>query len=106
MLFRDPLTIIIYLIFLFSISFKLTLFVVLILPVTGYLIGRIARGLRKTSFKGQQRLGELLALLEETLSGLRIIKAFNGEELMKRKFYNTNHRFALFPKVSLKRIDC
>lgn len=103
MLFRDPLTIIIYLIFLFSISFKLTLFVVLILPVTGYLIGRIARGLRKTSFKGQQRLGELLALLEETLSGLRIIKAFNGEELMKRKFYDTNHRFALLFRKLIRR---
>jgi len=103
MLFRDPLTIIIYLIFLFSISFKLTLFVILILPVTGYLIGRIARGLRKTSFKGQQRLGELLALLEETLSGLRIIKAFNGEELMKRKFYNTNHRFALLFRKLVRR---
>ena len=104
MLFRDPLTIIIYLIFLFSISFKLTLFVVLILPVAGLLIGRIARGLRKTTFKGQQRLGELLALLEETLSGLRIIKAFNGEGQMTGKFGETNHRFALlFRKVIRRR---
>lgn len=104
MLFRDPLTIIIYLIFLFSISFKLTLFVVLILPVAGLLIGRIARGLRKTTFKGQQRLGELLALLEETLSGLRIIKAFNGEGHMTRKFGETNQRFALlFRKVIRRR---
>lgn len=104
MLFRDPLTIIIYLVFLFSISFNLTLFVVVILPVAGILIGRIARGLRKTTFKGQQRLGELLALLEETLSGLRIIKAFNGEELMKGKFFKTNHRYALlFRKVVRRR---
>ncbi len=104
MLFRDPLTIIIYLIFLFSISFKLTIFVVLILPVTGILIGRIARGLRKTTFKGQQRLGELLALLEETITGLRIIKAFNGEGHMQRKFYDTNHRYALlFRKVIRRR---
>ncbi|MCK4749551.1 MAG: ABC transporter ATP-binding protein, partial [Bacteroidales bacterium] len=100
MLFRDPITIIIYLIFLFSISFNLTMFVVVILPLTGLLIGRIARSLRKTSFKGQQRLGELLALLEETLSGLRIIKAFNGEGQMTRKFQDTNHRLALlFRKV-------
>jgi len=104
MLFRDPLTIIIYLIFLFSISFNLTLFVVIILPVAGILIGRIARGLRKSTFMGQQRLGELLALLEETLSGLRIIKAFNGEEHMKRKFYDTNNRYALlFRKVIRRR---
>ena len=92
MLFRDPITIIIYLVFLFSISFNLTIFVVLILPVAGILIGRISRSLRKTSFKGQQKLGEMLALLEETISGLRIIKAFNGEEQMKEKFYSTNHR--------------
>ena len=104
MLFRDPLTIIIYLIFLFSISFNLTIFVVLILPVAGILIGRIARGLRKTTFKGQQRLGELLALLEETLTGLRIIKAFNGEGHMIKKFFDTNNRYALlFRKVIRRR---
>ncbi len=104
MLFRDPITIVVFFIGLFTISVKLTLFVVLILPVAGILIGRIARTLRKTSFKGQQRLGELLALLEETLTGLRIIKAFNGEEQMKEKFYATNNRFALlFRKVIRRR---
>lgn len=104
MLFRDPITIIIYMVFLFSISFNLTLFVVVILPIAGILIGRIARGLRKTTFKGQQRLGELLALLEETLTGLRIIKAFNGEGHMKMRFFNTNNKYALlFRKVIRRR---
>ncbi len=103
MLFRDPITIIIYLIFLFSISFNLTLFVILILPLAGLLIGRIARGLRKTGFKGQQRLGELLAHLEETLGGLRIIKAFNGEERMRGKFYEANQRFAVIFKKVIRR---
>jgi subfamily B ATP-binding cassette protein MsbA len=104
MLFRDPLTIVIYLIFLFSISANLTLFVILVLPLAGTMIGRVARSLRKTTFRGQQRLGELLALLEETLSGLRIIKAFSGEEKMKEKFYTTNHRFAkIFKRIVRKR---
>lgn len=104
MLFRDPITIIIFLVVLFSINFTLTLFVLVLLPVSGILIGRISRSLRKTSFKGQQKLGEMLALLEETLSGLRIIKAFNGEGQMKEKFYSTNHRFAmLFRKVIRRR---
>ena len=103
MLFRDPLTIIIYLVFLFSISFKLTIFAVIILPMAGILIGRIARSLRKTSFKGQQRLGELLALLEETLTGLRIIKAFNGEERMRKKFRETNNRFSLILRKVIRR---
>ena len=103
MLFRDPITIVIYLIFLFSISFELTIFVVLILPLAGILIGRIARGLRKTTFRGQQRLGELLALLEETLGGLRIIKAFNGEGRMTGKFAETNNRFALLQRKVFRR---
>jgi len=103
MLFRDPLTIVIYLGVLFTISFKLTLFVFLILPVAGTLIGRVARSLRKTTFRGQQRLGELLALLEETLSGLRIIKAFNGEEQMSQKFYSTNNRFSKIFKRIIRR---
>ncbi len=104
MLFRDPITIIIFLVVLFSINLKLTLFVLVILPIAGILIGRISRGLRKTSFMGQQRLGEMLALLEETLSGLRIIKAFNGEGHMKRKFYDSNNRYALlFRKVIRRR---
>jgi subfamily B ATP-binding cassette protein MsbA len=104
MLFRDPITIIVYLVFLFSISFRLTLFVLILLPVAGYLIGQIARKLRRTTFKGQEKLGQMLALIEETLSGLRIIKAFSGEEQMTRKFEDTNNRFALlFRKVFRRR---
>jgi subfamily B ATP-binding cassette protein MsbA len=104
MLFRDPLTIAIYMVFLFTISANLTLFVLLVLPVAGTLIARIARSLRKTTFRGQQRLGELLALLEETLSGLRIIKAFNGEKQMTDKFYDTNGRLArIFRRIIRRR---
>jgi len=103
MLFRDPITIIIFMVILFTISFQLTLFVLLILPLTGFIIGRIGKSLRKTSFRGQQRLGELLALLEETLGGLRIIKAFNGEEQMKERFFRTNNRFALLIRKVVRR---
>lgn len=103
MLIRDPITIIVYLAILFSISFPLTLFVLIVLPLAGFLIGRIARTLRRTTFRGQKKLGELLALLEETLSGLRIIKAFNGEEEMKEKFFSTNHRFALLLRKVMRR---
>jgi len=103
MLFRDPITIIIFMSILFTISFKLTLFVLLVLPISGYLIGRIGKSLRRTTFRGQQRLGELLALLEETLGGLRIIKAFIGEEQMKERFFTTNHRFALLIRKVVRR---
>ncbi|MBN2697559.1 MAG: ATP-binding cassette domain-containing protein [Bacteroidales bacterium] len=104
MFFRDPITIIIFMAVLFTISFKLTLFVLILLPVTAFVIGRIARSLRRTSFRGQERLGELLALIEETLLGLRIIKAFNGERKMEEKFYGANRRFTrLFNKVMRRR---
>lgn len=104
MLIRDPVTIIIYMIFLFSISFKLTIFVLLLLPFSALLIGRLARKLRRRTFRGQQRLGEVLAILEETLTGLRIIKGFNGEETMERKFRDGNNKFArLMIKVMRRR---
>jgi subfamily B ATP-binding cassette protein MsbA len=103
MIFRDPITIIVYLVFLFSISLNLTIFVLVLFPLAGILIGRIGRKLRGTSFKGQQRLGELMAQIEETLSGLRIIKAFNGEERMTRKFEETNQRFAKLSKWVFRR---
>lgn len=104
MFFRDPITIIIFLGVLFTLSFKLTIFVIFVLPVTGFLIGRVAKSLRRTSFKGQERLGELMAMLEETLGGLRIIKAFNGEKKMEKKFYFINDRFTrLLNKVMRRR---
>jgi len=104
MLFRDPITIIIFIAVLFTISFQLTLFVILILPVAAFLIGKLARTLRRTSFRGQERLGELLAILEETLSGLRIVKAFNGEKKMEEKFYSANRRLTgLLKKVMRRR---
>lgn len=103
MLFRDPITIIIFMVILFTISFKLTLFAILVLPISGFLIGRIGKSLRRTTFRGQQRLGELLALLEETLGGLRIIKAFNGEEQMTERFFQTNNRFALLIRKVVRR---
>lgn len=104
MLFRDPITIVIYMVFLFSISFNLTLFVLVLLPLAGWLIGTLARSLRRTTFQGQKRLGDLLANVEETLTGLRIIKAFNGEERMTQKFEGINQAYALlFRKVFRRR---
>jgi subfamily B ATP-binding cassette protein MsbA len=91
MLIRDPLTIMIFLVYMFLASVKLTLFGLLLLPISGYLIGRIGRKLRTTSFKGQKKLGFLLSVIEETLGGLRIIKAFNAEEKMTGRFDSNNN---------------
>ncbi len=103
MLFRDPLYIIIFVIYLFATSFQLTVFALVLLPVSGWLIGKASRTLRSSSLLGQQYLGGLLSEVEETLTGLRIIKGFNAEEKMKRKFTVTNENYAkIFRRITRK----
>jgi subfamily B ATP-binding cassette protein MsbA len=86
MLLKNPIIIIVVLISMFFISFDLTLFVFLVLPIAGFVIGRIGKSLKKTSREGQTKLGVILGIIEESLSGLRIIKAFNAEKRMERRF--------------------
>ncbi|MFC2118519.1 ABC transporter ATP-binding protein [Bacteroidota bacterium] len=93
MMFREPLNIIIFLTGLFILSPSLTLFVLVLLPVGGFIIGRIGRSLRKISSKGQSKMGELLSMIEETLSGMRIIKAFNAEEKINSRFNKENNKY-------------
>ncbi|MEE4256296.1 MAG: ABC transporter ATP-binding protein [Bacteroidales bacterium] len=94
MLIRDPITIIAYFVFLLSMSPSLTLFVIIVLPVTGYIIGRIGRTLRRKSKVGQTKLAGLLSTIEESIGGLRIIKAFNAINFMDQKFLNQNRDYA------------
>lgn len=90
MMFRDPPKFFLYLITLFIMSWQLTLFVLVLLPISGFLISRIAKSLKRKAKKGQIKLGDVLTLLEETLSGIRIIKAFNAEEELSGKFKKEN----------------
>ncbi|MDX9846487.1 MAG: ABC transporter ATP-binding protein [Tenuifilaceae bacterium] len=90
MFFKEPIIIVVYLIFLITISPQLTLFVLVLLPLAGGMIGRIGKSLRKTSFKGQRKMGVLLSIIEETLGGLRVIKAFNAESKMRQRFESIN----------------
>ncbi len=87
-LFKDPIMLLIYLITLFCISWQLTLFVLVLLPVAGLLIGRIGRSLKRVSQRGQEQNAEILTQIDETLGGLRVIKAFNAEEKLKQRFLN------------------
>lgn len=88
--FRDPVTMICFLIAMFVISLELTVFVLLLLPVAGFMIGRIGKSLKRKSQKEQSQLGYLMSLFEESLSGVRIIKAFNAERYQKGKFLREN----------------
>jgi ATP-binding cassette, subfamily B, bacterial MsbA len=90
MVFREPLTIIVYLSSLLIMSPHLTLFVLILLPVSGLIIGRIGKTLRSTALRGQSKLGLILSVVEETLSGIRVIKAFNAEEKMNNRFLSLN----------------
>jgi len=94
MIIRDPITIIAYFIFLLSMSPELTLFVVIVIPVTGYVIGLIGRSLRKTSRIGQTMFAGMLSTIEESISGLRIIKAFNAIDFLNLRFKNQNDEYS------------
>ena len=76
MLFRDPITFFIYLITLLVMSWKLTIFVLVLLPISGLIISRMGKKLKNAAGRGQHKLGEVLSLFDETLGGLRVIKSF------------------------------
>ncbi len=86
MLFKDPIMILVYLITLFTISWQLTLFVLVLLPIAGLLIGRIGRSLKRASTKGQEQNAEILTQIDETLGSLRVVKAFNAESKLTIRF--------------------
>lgn len=93
MLFKNPILIVIYLVGMIVISWQLTLFVFILLPLAGYIMGQVGKKLKKKSLEAQQQWGALMSQLEETLGGLRIIKAFNAEAKIRNRFEQTNEMF-------------
>lgn len=89
-LIKEPLTILIILSVLIFLSPQLSLFLLILLPLTGFIIGRVSRSLRKQSSHAQEEMGTLMSILDETLGGLRVIKAFNAERLLRSKFFTSN----------------
>tara|TARA_R110002074_G_scaffold161480_3_gene319298 strand:- start:26937 stop:28763 length:1827 start_codon:yes stop_codon:yes gene_type:complete len=100
---REPLTIIFTILAMLSISPKLTLFVFLFLPLSGFLISLIGKSLKRKSDKVQKEQGYFLSILEETLGGLRVIKAFNAESVFAKKFQSSTKRFFDFSNSLLNR---
>ncbi|WP_424000615.1 ABC transporter ATP-binding protein [Maribacter sp. IgM3_T14_3] len=100
---REPLTIIFTIMAMLAISSKLTLFVFLFLPVSGFLISLIGKSLKRKSDKVQNEQGYFLSILEETLGGLRVIKAFNAESVFAKKFQASTKRFFNFSNSLLNR---
>lgn len=85
-LFKDPIMILVYLITLFVISWQLTLFVLVLMPVAIFFIGRLGRSLKKASTKGQEQNAEILSSIDETLLGLRVVKGFNAQSKLRERF--------------------
>lgn len=90
-LIRDPLNILIILSVLVYISPVLSVFLLVLLPLTGFIIGRVSRSLKKQSTASAEKLGSLMSILDETLGGLRVIKAFNAEKILRNRFFTTNN---------------
>ncbi|MDR1730037.1 MAG: ABC transporter ATP-binding protein/permease [Prevotellaceae bacterium] len=86
LLSKNPIMIFIYLLTMLVLSWQLTLFVLLVLPVAGYIMGKVGSSLKRKSMLGQQQTGQLLAQIDETLGGLRVIKAFNAEKKVTSRF--------------------
>ena len=100
---RDPLTIVFSLMVMFSFSTKLTLFVLIFIPVSGAIISQIGKSLKRKSDRVQKEQGEFLSLLEETLGGIKIIKAFSAENIFVERFKHSTTRFFDFSNRLLNR---
>ncbi|HXS37149.1 MAG TPA: ABC transporter ATP-binding protein [Flavipsychrobacter sp.] len=88
---REPITIILVLGYMLSISIHLTLFLLLFLPISGYIIGRVGKSLKKPSGEAQEQLGLMLGVIDETLVGMRVVKAFNAEKHQHSRFMRINN---------------
>lgn len=103
LIIREPLTILFTIIVMFGISAELTLFVFIFIPISGLLISRIGKSLKKKSDSVQKEQGHFLSIIEETLGGLRVIKAFNAENRFNTHFRNSTNRFYKFSNSLLNR---
>lgn len=102
-LIREPLTILVTLAFMLYISLELTLIIFLVLPLSGVIIGRIGKSLKKVSHIGQNTVDRLMSLAEETLTGARIVRAFNAEDFLAEKFHHINDEFRIQNKKMVNR---
>ncbi len=103
--FREPITIILFLAYMITLSPELSMFLLIFLPIAGLVIGRIGRSLKKVSTRVQEKLGDILTTIEETLGGMRVIKGFNAEEQQHRRFVNENNLLLAIKNSANRRRD-
>lgn len=105
MMFKDPVMIIVCLGMMIAISWQLTIFVLILLPLAGFVMGTVGKSLKRKSLEGQNQWGLLMALIEEVLSGLRVIKAFTAEKEVENRFHDENNKFFNISKKVMRRHD-
>ena len=93
LLLKNPILIFVYLGSMLVISWQLTLFVFLVLPIAGFVMGRVGKSLKRTSLEAQNQWGQLISQVEETRGGLRIVKAFTAEEFVDKRFRDSNEEY-------------
>ena len=93
MLFKNPIMIVVCFVMMITVSWQLTVFVLILLPVAGTIMGRVGKRLKRQSLESQNQLGVLLSNIEETIGGLRIIKAFNAQDKVRNRFARDNEYF-------------
>lgn len=93
MMFKNPIMIVVCLVMMIVVSWQLTVFVLVLLPLAGLVMGKVGKRLKRVSLEVQTQLGVLLSNIEETLGGLRVIKAFNAEGKVRRRFSEENEKF-------------
>ena len=93
MMLKNPIMIVVFLTTMLIISWQLTIFVFVLLPIMGYIMGAVGKKLKRSSFEAQNKWGELMSQIEETLGGLRIIKAFNAEKKISDRFHKGSDEF-------------
>lgn len=101
--FKEPLQLIAYLVMLFAISTKLTLFAMLVIPVSAFFISKIVKTLKAQAIAGQTSYANMISFLDEALSGVRIVKAFNGTNFVKKRFNDENDRYAGIMRAMARR---
>lgn len=103
--FREPITIILLLSYMIILSPELSMFLLIFLPIAGLVIGRIGRSLKKVSTRVQEKLGDILTTIEETLGGMRVIKGFNAEQQQHQRFVNENNMLLSIKNAANRRRD-
>lgn len=102
-IFKEPLQLIAYIVVLFSLSAKLTLFSMLVIPVSAFVISRIVKKLKSQAKEGQESYGKMISYLDEALSGVKIVKAFNAADFVKNRFNNESSHYSKVMRRMVRR---